>query len=796
MSGLPDLKVNTPNRFPQPLAISTDDGLTWIAPAEIELEKAFFIGFGIKNAGDVTAEEVPYQVKVNDTVLFERTLNNIRNGGSYFYYHGNFCFDPGEYTITILFDHENIIQETNENNNTFTYSLSVPGNQNWLIKTSWTGEQLIGENIRLNEYAPIDPATNLRSVAGCANVAMVQMLVYFASQGYDFTINLTEEDAFISGGRITIDGSAENAAENGTISFAQVNELLEDFDETSAEDIAALCYASGVIAESSYSSNETSTSGMGGSIFARAGFASTRSAYKGYSDLWNANGDLSDKAWDMLIRNMQEEKPVFTSIPNPGHVIVVDGYDSETEMVHINFGWGIGGGKRYESRYGLYEGSGWYSRSECDALGLREFTYDITPDTTAPVAENVTCTVNDSYAILTPDFSDEVGIWKKYYRTANSSAWTEYTDNIRINRNTTVYFKACDRAKNYSAVTSFAVTGIIQPESTVSNLTGNANGVSWSGNGSTFAVEYSLNNFANVIKLETTTNKIDTYNIGAGAWQVRVDSEAQTGFTATAPTGSAAQIVSDADGNLDVFFARTAGTWTSRHAARHTSSLNGWRGTNERVALTGKNIISDVFAGSTDANVLILTDDANGDALFLDDVFTTLGNQARLSHIDEIRAGAGNDVIDLTSPKFAYLGDEMTVFGGAGDDTIWANSGENTLYGDAGNDRIIGGAGNDFIIGGAGNDALHGGGGSDTFCFGANWGTDTVEQLANGKVILRFETGSMNNWNASTGVYSDGSNSVTVTGSGDIELYFGTASTLPEDAFAPAASNKIFEQLA
>ena len=228
----------------------------------------------------------------------------------------------------------------------------------------------------------------------------------------------------------------------------------------------------------------------------------------------------------------------------------------------------------------------------------------------------------------------------------------------------------------------------------------------------------------------------------------------------------------------------------------NTTPHNGWRGTNERAALTGKNIITDVFSGSTDANVLVLTDDANGDALFLDDAFTALGNQARLSNIDEIRAGAGNDVIDLTSPKFAYLGDEMTVFGGAGDDTIWANSGENTLYGDAGNDRIIGGSGNDFIIGGAGNDVLHGGGGNDTFCFGANWGTDTVEQLANGKVILRFETGSMSNWNAATKTYTSGNNTVTVTGTGDIELYFGTASTLPEEAFAPAASNKIFEQLA
>ena len=330
----------------------------------------------------------------------------------------------------------------------------------------------------------------------------------------------------------------------------------------------------------------------------------------------------------------------------------------------------------------------------------------------------------------------------------------------------------------------------------VSNLTGNANGVSWNGNGSAFVVEYSKDNFASVLQLETATSAVDTYQIGAGSWKVRVDSEAQTGFTAAAPTGSAAQVVSDADGNLDVFFARTAGTWDAKHLAKHLGDFNGWQGTKERVALTGKNIITDVFAGSSDANVLVLTDDANGDALFLDDMYSALGNQARLGNIDEIRAGAGNDVIDLTSPKFAYLGDEMTVFGGSGDDTIWANSGVNTLYGDAGNDRIIGGSGNDFIIGGAGNDTLHGGGGNDTFCFGANWGTDTVEQLANGKVILRFETGSMSNWNAAAKTYTNGSNTVTVTGTSDIELYFGTAPTLPQDAFAPASSEKIFEQLA
>ena len=228
--------------------------------------------------------------------------------------------------------------------------------------------------------------------------------------------------------------------------------------------------------------------------------------------------------------------------------------------------------------------------------------------------------------------------------------------------------------------------------------------------------------------------------------------------------------------------------------AEHHGVLNGWSGTKEQVMLSGKNKISDVFAGSTDANILVMTDDTNGDALFVDDVFTAFGKDAaRISQIDEIRAGAGDDIVDMTSQRFAYVGDGVTIYGGLGNDTIWANNGNNTLFGDAGNDRIVGGSGNDFIIGGLGNDSMHGGGGSDTFCFGGNWGNDTVEQLANGKVTLWFESGSENNWNAATLTYSDGANSVKVTGVSNVTLKFGADTALPAGCFADAASEKIFE---
>ena len=201
-----------------------------------------------------------------------------------------------------------------------------------------------------------------------------------------------------------------------------------------------------------------------------------------------------------------------------------------------------------------------------------------------------------------------------------------------------------------------------------------------------------------------------------------------------------------------------------------------------------------------------MTDDANGDALFVDDIYTALPGtveeqQARIALIDEIRAGLGDDIVDMTSQRFAYIGDGVKIYGGLGDDTIWANNGSNTLFGDAGNDRLVGGANNDVIVGGSGNDSMHGGGGEDIFCFGKNWGKDTVEQLTGSKVTLWFESGSEENWNASTLTYTDGTNSVKVKGisAKNIILVFGNDNSslynelASAGCFNDAVSEKIFE---
>ena len=117
---------------------------------------------------------------------------------------------------------------------------------------------------------------------------------------------------------------------------------------------------------------------------------------------------------------------------------------------------------------------------------------------------------------------------------------------------------------------------------------------------------------------------------------------------------------------------------------------------------------------------------------------------------------------------------------------------DHTLFGDAGNDRIVGGSGNDVITGGTGNDTLHGGGGNDIFCFGGDWGVDTIEQLTGGSVTLWFDEGDDTGWNTATMTYTNGANTVTVSGVAYVTLIFG-GETPVNGAFSDAASEKIFE---
>ena len=329
-------------------------------------------------------------------------------------------------------------------------------------------------------------------------------------------------------------------------------------------------------------------------------------------------------------------------------------------------------------------------------------------------------------------------------------------------------------------------------------LTGDRNGIVFENiSETTKKIEISRDGFETVLQLQSTGEAVDIYGLPEGNydWRVQQGETWLNGPVISVPENelpSPQYCISDNDGDTDLFFAAANGIWKKGYAAQHQGS-DTWEGTGEQLLLAGKNKLADIFEGSADANILVLTDDANGDALFVDDIYTALGGQARFSQIDGIRAGAGDDIVDMTSERYAYTGAEITIYGGSGNDTIWGGAESNILFGDAGSDRLVGGSGDDVIAGGSGNDSMHGGGGDDIFTFGGNWGNDTVEQLEGGSVTLWFETGAEENWNADTLTYSDGSNSVRVSGGVNVTLKFGDTGSAVAGAFLDSASEKIFE---
>jgi len=136
------------------------------------------------------------------------------------------------------------------------------------------------------------------------------------------------------------------------------------------------------------------------------------------------------------------------------------------------------------------------------------------------------------------------------------------------------------------------------------------------------------------------------------------------------------------------------GDWGSGWGARNVGDPDT-SGSNEFFGIEGKNVSEDVFDGGEGQDTLQMTD--GDDALFLDNSYSDSPQDgARISGIEEINAGAGDDVVDLTSNTHSY--GDVTVDGGEGSDVLWTSSGDDTLVGGAGDDALDGGAGSDTAI--------------------------------------------------------------------------------------------------
>jgi hypothetical protein len=172
-------------------------------------------------------------------------------------------------------------------------------------------------------------------------------------------------------------------------------------------------------------------------------------------------------------------------------------------------------------------------------------------------------------------------------------------------------------------------------------------------------------------------------------------------------------------------------------------------------ALVGRHQSRDLFDGGDGIDTLLGT--AGSDAVILEDLISPpvgVPTMPRLTSIERIATGAGDDVVDLTSQRFAY--GDVVVDGGTGNDVLWSSSGNDYLKGGLGNDIADGGWGNDVIDGGAGDDTLIdlagnnlvlGGAGNDVVTVGTGHnlvaggaGADVIRTGA-GRNIIAFDRG-------------------------------------------------------
>lgn len=296
-----------------------------------------------------------------------------------------------------------------------------------LISTHWH------QSSPYNDYAPLITDGNVKTAAGCVAIAGAQITYYWWRDNPKATLRNTPVYPY-GGAPVTY------SIPKGTPNEWELiqTEYCDDDTHESRDAVARLCY---VIGTTSYLNYATST---GGQIDDAA--KAMYSQYNLVSDFVYRN-NCSQEQWDSLIYNeIVNGRPVLCAGQGlGGHAFVIDGYDSETDLYHFNFGWGGKGDGYYpvdDSEYAM----GGYKNNQSMAYNIHpknrniqanisidkdendsvRLYIDINNCGTLPAKVNLYSNTN----VLSNNENDSL-LW--FTVVDNNNEWIRYSVNVRRN---------------------------------------------------------------------------------------------------------------------------------------------------------------------------------------------------------------------------------------------------------------------------------------------------------------------------------------------------------------------------
>ncbi|MBR0459867.1 MAG: AIDA repeat-containing protein [Victivallales bacterium] len=413
-------------------------------------------------------------------------------------------------------------------------------------------------------------------------------------------------------------------------------------------------------------------------------------------------------------------------------------------------------------------------------------------DRVGPARPTITAStqaLTNQNVVLTAAWStDSVEATREY--SFDQKTWTAYTGPVEVEQNCNVYFRSADDLGNIGYDRKYKVTNIdkVAPKAPKA----------------TPSTTKSTNQDVTVKSSKTYGVKLLEFSKNGATWSeytepIVFSENGSVQFRATDAAGNVSDITTCHVSNIDkvapdapvvtasvttptIAAVRLTATWAA-DAYKKQYSINGgstWKSYKQYVLVKENTLV--LFRAIDKAG--------NVSEIISQDVNNILQKGSGASAIIVSHSASIQD-----SPN--HYQDCQPI--SSGDDVLPVQPGDNLLCGAAGNDNLFGSDGNDVIVGGAGNDLLRGGGGDDLFAFGGNWGQDIVEQLENGKVTLWFDDGDESKWNPGTLTYTDGDQSVTVSGVNEVTLKFGDDGSeryrnlLASGAFGDSSSCNIFE---